>query len=148
MKLDRPPFKIVTEDLMVRLASDPFNVLNSFDRIKGITRYISSRHGWWIKRAIREGIDAPEIERAVSHGRSPDRKRYVQVKKRLELLKIWRKSKAAGKNVEAEVIMPGQVLQKIAAANPSTLEELKAIPGLGEHKLKLYSQEILNVLCR
>lgn len=148
MKLDRPSFKIIAEDLMITLASDPFNALNSFDRIKGVTRYVSGRHGWWIKRAMREGLNAPEIERAASLKRPPGREHYAQVKKRLELLKIWRKSKAAGKNVGAEVIMPGQVLQKIAAANPSTMEELKLIPGLGEHKLKLYSQEILNVLLK
>lgn len=143
MELDRPVFKIISEDLMIRLAMHPRDSLHSFEKMRGVTPYIIHKHGQWIKSAIQKGLAASEVVRVKRH---IDRTAFEAAKKRLELLRAWRRIKAEEKKVEADIILPGEVLNKIASSNPVTSEELKLVSGLGEHKFRLYGQEILTVL--
>ena len=141
---DRPPFKILSNDLMIRLALNPSAAVRELGSIRGVTPYILHRHGHWIREAVRVGLSAQEVVRSV---RGVEMKqRYEPLKKRFNLLKAWRRDRAQGKGVEPDVILPGTVLNRIASANPSTEEELLRIKGMGPLRLKSYAREILNVL--
>jgi ATP-dependent DNA helicase RecQ len=63
-----------------------------------------------------------------------------------ERLREWRAGAAREQGVPAYVIFHDATLRQIAAGPPSTLAELAAVNGVGEHKLAKYGQQILDVL--
>src|SRR5690606_23796377 len=64
----------------------------------------------------------------------------------LERLKKWRWSKATERGVPSYVIFGDRDLEGIAAAVPTTNDELAACRGVGPTKLALYGEEILAIV--
>ncbi|WP_246881186.1 DNA helicase RecQ [Acidovorax sp. JG5] len=62
-------------------------------------------------------------------------------------LKAWRAEVAREHNLPAYVIFHDATLAAIAERNPSTLEDLQGISGMGTKKLEAYGAEVLRV-CR
>lgn len=67
---------------------------------------------------------------------------------RLQALKAWRAEVAREHNLPAYVIFHDATLIAVAQHNPSQLEELAEIPGMGEKKLAAYGSEVLRVCSR
>jgi len=65
---------------------------------------------------------------------------------RLERLTAWRKATAARDGISAYVVLPNATLSELARANPSSLDELAKIKGIGPVKLERYGSELLSVL--
>jgi ATP-dependent DNA helicase RecQ len=63
-----------------------------------------------------------------------------------EKLRVWRMQVARTKGLPAYMIFSDATLQAIAARNPTTLRALEGISGIGEKKLSLYGEEVLQVL--
>ena len=64
----------------------------------------------------------------------------------LERLWAWRREQARAQNISAFIVFHNSVLQRIAAAQPATLDELAAIKGVGPAKLEKYGQAVLALL--
>lgn len=60
-------------------------------------------------------------------------------------LKAWRAEVAREHNLPAYVIFHDATLAAIAERNPSTLEDLQGISGMGAKKLEAYGAEVLRV---
>ena len=60
-------------------------------------------------------------------------------------LKAWRAEVARAHNLPAYVIFHDATLAAIAECNPSTLEDLQGISGMGTKKLEAYGAEVLRV---
>jgi ATP-dependent DNA helicase RecQ len=78
-------------------------------------------------------------------GSAPD-ELTAEAAKVFERLREWRAGAAREQGVPAYVIFHDATLRQIAAGLPSTLAELAAVNGVGEHKLAKYGQQILDVL--
>jgi ATP-dependent DNA helicase RecQ len=65
---------------------------------------------------------------------------------RIEALREWRRREAARRSVPAYVVLHDRTLASLAAARPSTLDALSAIPGIGPAKLEAYGQDLLALL--
>ncbi|GAA2484375.1 DNA helicase RecQ [Streptomyces thermolineatus] len=63
-----------------------------------------------------------------------------------ERLRAWRAATAKEQGVPAYVVFHDATLREIAAAPPSTLEELGRVSGVGEGKLARYGQQVLDTL--
>jgi ATP-dependent DNA helicase RecQ len=63
-----------------------------------------------------------------------------------ERLRAWRTAVAKEQAMPPYVIFHDATLRLIAAATPSTLDELRLINGVGETKLTRYGQQILDIL--
>ena len=63
-------------------------------------------------------------------------------------LHAWREDKADELNVEVYRIVPTQALKAIAKAQPVTLQELKAVKGMGVKRTKLFGAEILDLILK
>jgi ATP-dependent DNA helicase RecQ len=63
-----------------------------------------------------------------------------------EKLRLWRVSVAREKGIPAYMVFSDATLQAIASRNPSTLRSLEGINGIGEKKLSLYGEQVLDVL--
>jgi ATP-dependent DNA helicase RecQ len=65
---------------------------------------------------------------------------------RFEALRAWRMKIARARGVAPYVIFHDRTLRELAARNPSTLEDLAGITGIGAHKLEHYGEAVLAVL--
>jgi ATP-dependent DNA helicase RecQ len=63
-----------------------------------------------------------------------------------EKLRQWRTGVARAKGLPAYMIFSDATLQSIANSKPSDLNALSRISGIGEKKLSLYGEDVLNVL--
>jgi ATP-dependent DNA helicase RecQ len=63
-----------------------------------------------------------------------------------EKLRQWRMQTARAKGLPAYMVFSDATLQSIAARKPSSLSSLGAISGIGDKKLSLYGEEVLQVL--
>ena len=81
------------------------------------------------KRAVSKGYDETDLSAQGQHI--------------FEKLRGWRMETARLHNVPAYVIFHDSTLRDIAKANPSSLEDLRGVSGVGEKKLATYGEEIV-----
>jgi superfamily II DNA helicase RecQ len=60
--------------------------------------------------------------------------------------KQWRLDKSKEINLPAYTILTNKTIYEIAKKNPSTIEELDNISGIGEHKKNKYGEDIIALL--
>lgn len=63
-----------------------------------------------------------------------------------EALRAWRLDRARRDKVPAFIVLHDRHLEAVAVARPTSLRELRGVPGIGPTKLELYGDEILTVL--
>jgi DNA helicase-2/ATP-dependent DNA helicase PcrA len=63
-----------------------------------------------------------------------------------EALKRWRVARAKEREVPAYVVFTDATLLAIVERQPSTMEELEDIPGIGPSKLEAYGDAVLGIL--
>jgi ATP-dependent DNA helicase RecQ len=61
----------------------------------------------------------------------------------LGALRAWRSQVARGRGVPAYVVLHDSTIDGIATSRPTTLSELRDIPGIGDKKLEHYGDELI-----
>jgi ATP-dependent DNA helicase RecQ len=61
-------------------------------------------------------------------------------------LRTWRSEVARGRGVPAYVVLHDATLDGIVRAWPTTLDELRSVPGIGDKKLEHYGEELLRLV--
>lgn len=144
-KQDRPPFKIMSNLALVRIARTQPRTLAELSALPGIGEWYIRRHGRDALRAIERGQQRPQPRLPKPpRGEPPlpdnaSRERYAK-------LKEWRKQRAEARAVESDVIVSNDALIQVAKVYPQSQEEMEQIDELGEWKAKEYGQELLRVL--
>jgi DNA helicase-2/ATP-dependent DNA helicase PcrA len=64
----------------------------------------------------------------------------------VQRLREWRRQRSQVDAVPAYVVFDNKTLEEIALRNPSTREQLGAVPGIGAKKLEQYAEEVLDTL--
>jgi len=139
-RLDRPPFKILSDETLVAIARANPAGLAELSDVPGLSPANVQRWGTAIMEAVQRAstakLPAPPPREAPSE----------IVRARHEALRKWRKQRAAERGVESDVILNREAMWQIAQRAPGTMSALQAIPGLDPHRLTKYGQEILQVL--
>ena len=65
---------------------------------------------------------------------------------RYRRLEAWRKTTATREGLPAYIVLRNESLTQLARENPETLDELKAVKGIGPVKLERYGETLLRVL--
>lgn len=144
-KQDRPPFKIMSNLALVRIARTQPRTPAELAALPGIGEWFIRRHGRDALRAIERGQSRPQVRLPKPpRGDSPlpdnaSRERYAK-------LKEWRKGRAETRGVESDVIMSNDALIQVARVYPKSQQELQAIREVGEWKAREYGPELLRVL--
>ena len=142
---DRPPFKIISDSTMLRLADARPSSIRDMDNMAGISSYLLQRYSRAILEAVAQGRASPQLTQPKPQARA-DSPLDNHARDRMGKLKEWRKQAAIERGVESDVIVSNDVLITLARKNPRTLESLIAASGLGPHKSKLYAEQLLQVL--
>jgi ribonuclease D len=141
-KLNRPPFKVMNDATLVRLAQTRPADQRSLSNVKGLSHHMRHRAAGKLLEVIAEGLDAPPPSYPRSQHRRPDDKTLA----RYEALRAWRKRMAEARGVEPDVILPNSTLMALAKRAPGTAQALAKVEALDDWQRRTYGDELLRVL--
>ncbi|HLF25953.1 MAG TPA: HRDC domain-containing protein [Anaerolineae bacterium] len=139
-RLDRPPFKVISDQTLLAIAGVRPTQLDQLRRVPGLSAAQAERHGSSLLQAVARGKQAMPPDPPPRKGIDP------AVLDRYERLREWRKQAAAERGVEADVIVSNATLMALAHRRPRALDDLQGIDGLGPWRRRTYGQAILEIL--
>jgi len=116
-----PPFKVIGHKTLVELAQAIPETINELKKCPTVSKRIIEKYGEGLIHAVKQGEKEPP-ECPPHHPRPED-----AVLERMDALREWRKSYGHSLGVPSDVILPRDVLNRIAWQNPKNLNEL-ALP--------------------
>jgi ribonuclease D len=141
---DRAPFRVMPEDLMVKIAQAMPETREALAAVRGMTPYILERFGSGLLAAVEKGKASPPVTRPPSA--PAERKRLSDLEWRtFEALRAWRKSRSEKDAVEPVVIMTTESLRTLAihACRDHGGDPLGPLSDL---KRSRYGEDILKVV--
>ncbi|MFL5247913.1 MAG: HRDC domain-containing protein, partial [Myxococcales bacterium] len=149
--VNRPPFKVLSELFLAEVARRQPKTPEELARIPGASPQQIRKIAPQILEAVAAGQSgAPPVRPKPKGQRKPFGRGAAaqppEVEDRYEKLRAWRKTRAAARKVEVQVIAPNAVLMAVAQSRPRDLDELGRIAGMDEFRLRQYGAEILAAL--
>lgn len=144
-KLDRPPFKVFGNAVLLDLALDPPGALSDFEPRPGLRRSGIERFGAEIVGALKRSKPVygdPPRPRPRHNGRLLDHR----ARRTYEALRRVRRRVAEKLGLDPEVALGNAVLEQLAQAQVHTIEELMAVPELQGWRKAHFSAAILETL--
>jgi len=142
---DRPPFKIISDVTMLRIAQARPPSARALAHLGGVPEFVLRRYSHALIDAVARGAASPQTARPHPYSRN-DNFLDNAARNRLGKLKEWRKRRAETRGVENDVIVSNDVLHALARENPRTLDALVTETNLGPWKTREYGEEMLQVL--
>lgn len=138
-RLNRPPFKVVNETVLLQLAQTPPRGWYDLTQLGLSGRQIHL----WGKEILQvlEKADSQELPAYLA----PPSADAAKIE-RLERLKAWRKRVAQRWGVESDVILPRSLMETLAQRNPASIEEIGEILKDSPSRFQTFGDELLQVL--
>ncbi len=140
---DRPPFKVLGNEDLVRLAiaapQNPRDLAGLFPRASHPVR---REQNYWLA-AVQEGIrdTSPLPERGPRRPTmTPDQERLFQH------LRTWRNERAQSEAIEPAMVLSSEELKALVRAWPRDLESLESVPFLRTWQKRKYGADLLSLL--
>ncbi|MCZ2127090.1 MAG: HRDC domain-containing protein [Anaerolineales bacterium] len=138
-RLDRPPYKVVMDDVFIHLAKNPPEQKVDLSAA-GLSEKQIRLWGDKILNAIRQGSQSPLVAR-----KQPERKDDA-VLRRLEKLKAWRKNVGMSMRVESDIILPKPYLAALSEKPPKNMDELRTLMKDAPARCEQFGSQILKAL--
>jgi ribonuclease D len=139
---DRPPFKILNEDTLLRIAQGVPRDAPTLGAIAGITPRVLGRWGGVILNAVDAALALPDSELPVlPRPRRPTISGATS--RRIEKLRRWRAGATERIGLEPGVVLPNRLITAIAEAAPRTLDELTRVDGVRRWRVETFGTELL-----
>ena len=145
IKVDRPPFMILGNEVLVALAVLKPRDSNSILTIKGCTVNVVRRAGEAILAAVERGLAVPDSGLPVRRP-APRPRVSGAVQRRSEALRAWRVEAAKLVELDAGVIFPQRLIDRLAHDPPRDLDALARVEGVGRWRAELFGAELLRRL--
>ena len=140
-ELDLPPFRVAVNEALLSLARTQKDggkeaVMGNLRRREYADRF---------RDAVVRGLDVPEADLPrLERGRRIELPLAQQ--RRVAVMKEWRKAASTRIGLELSLVIPQRLIDKIAEANPASLDELSAIDGLRRWRVDAFGEEILKLI--
>jgi ribonuclease D len=141
--MDRPPFKVLGDRVLVALSRDRPRTLGALAQIKGIPRRLPIKAQKKLLSVIFQGIRDEPPQRAQ---RTHHHLRDEATQERYEALRQWRKERAKRRGVESDVVLSNRTLHALARQHPTTTQALANCALLNEWECQEYGAEIVALL--
>lgn len=116
---DRPTFKVISHRALVAIAEECPTHVNDLEKCYGMNKKLVQRYGKGLLKAVRQGKNSPpEYAPRCQHPKN-------STLDRIEALRDWRKRTGREMNVPSDVVLPRDVLNRIARVNPQDIEALE-----------------------
>ncbi|OGO26937.1 MAG: hypothetical protein A2Z16_00510 [Chloroflexi bacterium RBG_16_54_18] len=139
-QLDRPLFKVINDQTLMRIALETPRDLESLRRMPGMTPAQVRRHGMKLLEAVKFGLKADPIY--PPRWPRPD-EGYLQ---RVEALRQWRKTTAQRMGVQSDVVLPRDVMNDLAKLNPRDEMELCEVMSSVPWRRERFGGKILEAM--
>lgn len=137
---DRPPFKIISNQALVELAQVCPKHKEELYILSSLSDRLADRYGKKVMLAIKAGRQAPPEY-------PPQQKRpRNSILKRMDALREWRKVTGVALGVPSDVILPRDVLNRIAWAGPDCPEDLQTEMYDVPYRFDRFGQAILSTI--
>lgn len=140
---DRPPFMIVGDDALREIAARRPRDVAALLAVPGCTQRMVDRHGAAILGAVEEGEVAPGSELPFPPRRPPPPVVPAPVRRRAEALRAWRVAAATRLDLDPGVLLPGRLIDLIAAVPRLDREALEGIEGLRAWRIRELGDELI-----
>ncbi|HEX5634731.1 MAG TPA: ribonuclease D [Gemmatimonadales bacterium] len=144
-KLDRAPFRVLNNEPILAIARAMPRNAEALRAVPGIGGETLSRRGSQILAAVERAMAIPD-DKLPRLERPPRRPPDPVYEARLERLKALRNKFAPLVGLQPGVLCPNGTLEAIARANPASIDELAAIPGLRRWQREVLGRELLAAL--
>jgi ribonuclease D len=138
-KLNRPPYKVMLDDILIMLAKNPPEQKVDLAAM-GLSEKQIKLWGRAVLEAIHHGAEAPLVNR-----KQMERKNDA-VLRRLEKLKVWRKNLGQKMKVESDIILPKVYLSVLSENPPKTIEDLAELMKETPSRVERFGDQIFTVL--
>jgi len=144
-RLDRAPFRVMPEDLLVRVAQAAPADIDGLKKVKGMSPYLFRKYGREIFKEVEKGRSAPPIE---TPPKRPRRDAWDgDTMRRYEAMRQWRKEVAEKRGVNPVVILPTEDVRLLSQAPAVNPDDAKGwLDCISEYKRESYGKEILEIL--
>lgn len=141
---DRPPFKIVDAEVLVRLsvaaprtAPEVAQALTRYPRLAG---EVGAVHA-----AIERGLNLPEAE-LPARARGQHTRLSAAAQARCAALRAWRDGEAERSGLDPAVVMSQRLIERVALAHPATIDELGAVEDVRRWRAAAWGPAVLAAL--
>jgi len=145
VKADRPPFMILGNEVLVALAALKPRDAATILTVKGCTGNVVRRAGEAILAAIERGMAVPDEELPVRRP-NPRPRLSGAVQRRSEALRAWRVEAAKRVELDAGVIFPQRLIDRLAQDPPRDVNALAQVEGVGRWRAELFGTELMGRL--
>lgn len=138
-RLNRPPFKVLSERLLLQLARTPPQGWHDLTHLGLSGRQM---HLWG--KEILQVLESADSQEPPAYTAPPS----VDLARleRLERLKAWRQRVAQRWEVESDVILPRSLMETLAQRDPASLEEIREVLKDSPWRFQTFGDELLQVL--
>jgi len=144
-KKDVPPFKIMSNSAMIKLAKVKPGSLSKIKSSNILSKKQIDMYGRKVAETVNRAARLPESELP----RYPRRRAPVlpsSVHKRIKALKEWRSDVAARLALDPGLFLNKTMLTAIASQRPGDMDELENISGLKKWQRRQFGEELIKVL--
>lgn len=144
-RLDRAPFMILGNDVIVDLSKDPPGDLKALAARKGVGPRVIERNSEAILRAIERGRTLPKeqwprVPKSLRYDRDPE------FEERVLRLRTARERLMVEHDLRPGIVCANHLLAAIARRMPTSLQELRTIEGMRNYQVDVFGQDLLNAL--
>jgi len=144
-QLDRAPFMVVGNDVLLSLAAEPVTDPSVLAKMKGIGPSTMDKYATDIIAAMERGIDSPKeqwprLERPKRFPRDPG------LDERVKRLKTVRDELALDFELRPGIVAANQLLLDIARAQPKDAQALADVPGMRRYQVGAFGEALLKAL--
>jgi ribonuclease D len=134
---DRPPFKVIGNDILLALAKAMPLTAEAIKAIEGLPGWVAERFGRQVLPLIATAQEIPS-EQLPSYPRGERRERDPEAEKRMLKLKAWRTVAASELALDPGILINNALLEELARAVPRRVEDLAGVAGM-----KRWQREVL-----
>lgn len=138
----RPPFKVLGNESLVRMAMERPRSRETLRKIPGCTSKVVQRYGDGLLAAIARGDAIPEAE-LPTYPRPKKPRVPPAMQRRIDALSRWRTAAAERLGLDPGLLLPRRLVERLAEEAPADGEALRAIEGLRRWRVEALGQEIL-----
>jgi ribonuclease D len=142
---DRPPFKVFSDETLLRLAQASPRSTDALAEVPGCTARLIARWGAATLAAIDRALALPAAERPTIT-RAPRPPGSPAASRCADALRRWRAQAAERYGLDPGVLLPNRLIGAIAGTGPRSVEELARIEGLRRWRVETFGAEIITAL--